>query len=133
MTNVLKRSINYDDHRRHKRTGFSLSNRTTNRTDLSIKNYFLKVNCIKANFIQKAFRFNEQSGQIDRSSKFRLIVSLDALDSFTNQYKGKVYSTFSLYFHLSCAVIYIFFCVTLVTKTLIPKLVARFFNIVRSE
>ncbi|CAF1417025.1 unnamed protein product [Rotaria sp. Silwood1] len=128
FSNFLIKPINNDNHR-HKRTSFSVLNRTYTEKNISIKHYFINRYCIKYNGIKQPFRFNEQSGQIDISGKLRIVVSIDALDSLTHRYNGYIYNSFPLYFQISCAVGYILTCITLLSKTLIPILITRLNNV----
>ncbi|CAF2564594.1 unnamed protein product [Rotaria sp. Silwood2] len=99
FSNILIKPFN-NNNQRHKRALFSVLNITNTEKKISIKNYFVNRYCIKYSGIQQPFRFNEQFGQIDISGKLRIVVSIDALDSFTNRYNEYRYRSFPLNFQI---------------------------------
>jgi len=93
-SSFLMKPFNNDNGHR-KRALFTNSNMTK---DISVRNYFANRYCIKYGDSRQPFRFDEQPGRIDISGKLRIVVSLDALNSLTNRYKGKTYRNFPLHF-----------------------------------
>ena len=82
-------------YRRHKRVLFT---DVTITNDLPIKTYFLDRYCIKHSDTEQRFRFDGQFGPIDVHGKLHVIVSSDALHSFTKRYRDQTYNRIPLYF-----------------------------------
>jgi len=63
----------------------------------SIRNYFLHRHCIKYTGSEQTFEFDNRQGIIDITNKLRIVVSINALNSLTDRYRGKFDRSFPLY------------------------------------